>query len=173
MKPERRAKWFRILIYSTIGFAVAFLITSSRYHLLVVNGDSMLPTMEHGEIYIVDELKIPEKGDIVEVILPGDSHASVKRVAYDHTDEYVYMSSDISLLSDTFTGRDRPGMIYAFRSKDDGQAIDRDEKLSLLYTKTYLNKGEYILFGDNRNISEDSHIHGIIFIESINGVILQ
>lgn len=120
----------------------------------------MNPTYNNHNIVILDRLAIPRKGDVVELYFGNDLNPSIKRVAYDHSDKYVYYVTDYFI---------DVGYITTFIDKEDG---DRFPK-SMRAEKLFLGVDEYIVLGDNPGVSYDSRQYGVINRNQIVGVVIQ
>lgn len=108
-----------------------------------VDGDSMYPTLQHGEHMFVEKVsywfRAPARGDVIICYYPGYTESCVKRV--------------IATGGETVEIRD--GLVYV-----DGQPLDE----SAYWTGTVVGDfgpltvpaGEVFVLGDNRNVSKDS-----------------
>jgi len=116
----------------------------------IVNGDSMLPTLENGDYLIIDEVSYysndPERGDVIVFHFPTDeSRYLIKRI--------------IALPEETIQLQGNAITI----TKADGTRVELDEdytNLGASYGTWTLDEDEYFVMGDNRGASSDSRSWG-------------
>lgn len=126
---------------------------------VVVDGNSMKPTYESGNSFIISKVLTPKRGDIVVFRRKTDSGKSdvlVKRV--------------IALPGDTIMIYD--GVVYVNNEPIDEPYIKTKEFVggAIENTEIILNSKEYFVMGDNRNNSVDSRYFGCIKDSDIIGV---
>ena len=154
LKPEIRKPKSKIReLLETVGSAVliAAFIMIFIARAYTVNGDSMLPTLHHGERLLVDKISYrfvePSRGEIIVFKNPSDtSEQFVKRV--------------IGLPGDTIAIIQ--GVVYI-----NDQPIDEDYTLAparIGFSSQVIPKGTYFVLGDNRNNSEDSRFGRVGFL---------
>lgn len=128
-----------LLTYAIIAIAIrTFLFEPVR-----VDGESMLPTLQHGETMFVEKVSYmfgePERGDIIICFYPGYRESCVKRV--------------VGLPGETLTILS--GKVYI-----DGQPLDESEywgDVILSWDMPFtVEEGTVFVMGDNRNASKDS-----------------
>lgn len=154
MSDRRRRNRRRYYRYETITFlimlAVVYLVCVGvvRYvgQKTLVDGSSMSPTLEDGDVLIVDKLSYrfrePERFDVV-----------VFRYLYKENSYYI--KRIIGLPGETVQIKD--GLIYI-----DGQLLEEDFGNAVMTNPGRANQpitlgaDEYFVLGDNRNISSDS-----------------
>lgn len=127
----------------------------------VVSGDSMQPNFETGDYLIIDQLsykfKDPERGDVIIFRYPNDpSKFFIKRIiglpgeTLTIIDENVYITPkntiETTLLDESYTEGFRPS----------------DMSIIIPY-------GEYFVMGDNRLVSSDSRVWGLLDKSFIKG----
>ena len=112
---------------------------------IIVDGDSMSPTLTDGEMMLLNKLGSIERNDIV--VINNEEGYIIKRV--------------IALPGESIECRD--GVIYINDEKyDDNFASKTDD-----FVKQFLNDDEYFVMGDNRFVSMDSRIFGAVTKEEI------
>lgn len=114
---------------------------------IIVDGDSMSPTLTDDEMMLLNKLGSIERNDIV--VINNEEGYIIKRV--------------IALPGESIECRD--GVIYINDEKyDDNFASKTDD-----FVKQFLNDDEYFVMGDNRLVSMDSRIFGAVTKEEILG----
>lgn len=114
---------------------------------IIVDGDSMSPTLTDGEMMLLNKLGSIERNDIV--VINNEEGYIIKRV--------------IALPGESIECRD--GVIYINDEKyDDNFASKTDD-----FVKQFLNDDEYFVMGDNRLVSMDSRVFGAVTKEEILG----
>lgn len=116
----------------------------------VVDGDSMLPTLTHGDNLIVDKLtyrfKDPQRFDII--VFPP----------FQYQEDTYYIKRIIGLPGETVQ-IDENGKIYIngeVLSESYGREIIEPDKRWIAEEPVVLGEDEYFVMGDNRNNSSDS-----------------
>lgn len=139
-------------LYPYIGIViVVVLIRSFLFTPAIVNGSSMEPTLNDKELVIVNKIGIKTSGlkrfDIVTAKYESDT--LIKRViglpneTVEYIDNELYINGE-KVISD-----------LDFQYTHDFKLVTKDD--------------EYILLGDNRNISKDSRVIGAFNIKNIKG----
>lgn len=115
-----------------------------------VSGPSMNPTLKNGNIMILNKLGKIDRFDIV-VITSSKTHDTlIKRV--------------IGLPGETIEVRDGKIYINDKKIKDKyGSGVTKD------FGKIKIQKGEYFVMGDNREVSADSRVFGTFSKKEIKG----
>jgi len=162
-------EWTKALV---IAFALAAIIRYFLFTPIVVDGESMMPTLENGDRMIVNKIgyKIgdlhrfdivvfhaPEKKDYIKRIigLPGDQveykndqlYINGKAIAEPYLQQYKDEITDEGTLTEDFTLVDIPGM----------EQLDK------------IPDGYVFVMGDNRRYSKDSRHIGIVSVDEIIG----
>jgi signal peptidase I len=162
-------EWMKALL---IAFAVAAFVRYFLFTPIVVDGESMMPTLEHGDRMIVNKINYtigepkrfdivvfhaPEKKDYIKRVigLPGDYveykndqlYVNGKKYDEPYLDEYKSEITDGNLTGD-LTLNDIPGV-----------APDVDA----------IPEGYVLVLGDNRRYSKDSRHIGLVAIDEIVG----
>ncbi len=153
-----------LIKFALICFAIVFPIRMFVAQPFVVNGDSMNPTFHNGDYIIVDQLiykfSAPKRGDVVIFRLPDNTKRFlIKRVIGLPGETVKLGTTDITIINtehpDGFvlTAEDEPYISHSF-------AYDKT---------TVLDDDEYLVLGDNRPNSSDSHIWGTLPEKDIVG----
>ena len=146
--------FFPILILVVIA---SYLFNSFLFQLAFVNGSSMSPTMEHGQLLVINKVQdISEyqRGDII--IFDNDGTKLIKRLI-------AFPGETVQIVDNK---------IYINGEKIDDYVEVEMQSYGVLETPTTLKEGEYIFLGDNRNHSYDSRDFGPVKAESIVGRII-
>ena len=143
-------------------FAFWILVSLARTVFLspfMVEGDSMLPTIHNGAIFMVDKISYkygdPQRDDIIVFTLREDpSFFYVKRVIGLPGDN-IHLDSDGVYLVDAFTNkRTKLAEPYVFPEKyQPAQFLSTTNELGQDFT---VPAGKYFVLGDNRQHSKDS-----------------
>lgn len=154
LKPEIRKPKSQIReLLETVGSAVliAAFIMIFIARAYTVNGDSMLPTLQHGERLLVDKISYrftePSRGEIIVFKNPADtSEQFVKRVIGLPGDKVAIIQ----------------GVVYV-----NDQPIDENYTFAparIGFLAQVVPENTYFVLGDNRNNSEDSRFGRVGFL---------
>ena len=154
LKPKLRKPKSQIReLFETIGSAVliAAFIMIFIARAYTVNGDSMLPTLQHGERLLVDKLSYrfiePSRGEIIVFKNPSNtSEQFVKRV--------IGLPGDKVAITQ--------GVVYV-----NDQPIEENYTFAparIGFSPQIVPEGTYFVLGDNRNNSEDSRFGRVGFL---------
>jgi signal peptidase I len=154
LKPEIRKRKSPIrelleTVVSAVLIAAFIMIFIARAY--TVNGDSMLPTLQHGERLLVDKISYrfvePSRGEIIVFKNPADtSEQFVKRV--------IGLPGDKVAISQ--------GVVYV-----NDQPIEENYTCAparIGFSPQIVPEGTYFVLGDNRNNSEDSRFSRVGFL---------
>ncbi|WP_404452428.1 signal peptidase I [Virgibacillus necropolis] len=152
VKHKKKNEWLEWGKAIFIAILLAFFLRSFVFATSIVEGESMVPTLEDGErvifnklIYLVDE---PERGDVVIIKRPIKNY--VKRV--------------IGLPGETVKFRDH--QLYINGEQYEQTFINKE---ALNHTGNFgpieVPENKYFVMGDNRAISKDSR-NGLGFIKA-------
>ena len=131
-----------IVILVVVVLIRTFIVTP-----IIVDGDSMSPTLTDDEMMLLNKLGSIERNDIV--VINNEEGYIIKRV--------------IALPGESIECRD--GVIYINDEKyNDNFASKTDD-----FVKQFLNDDEYFVMGDNRLVSMDSRVFGAVTKEEILG----
>lgn len=146
---ERSAMFNKFYIF-VIGFLLATIAYLQPYRLVVVVGDSMLPTYHTGQILLAKRTAVVNKGDVV-VIKNYDFSTIIKRIKYEPSEKYYYLLSKEEPCMELITDNSYANMTNFYSMFD---------KKHILEMKVPLN--HYYVLGDNFNNSEDSRSFGTV-----------
>ena len=157
------------IIWSWIwSFIVAFIIVGAVYIFLgrpfTVSGASMYPTLHNGDRMILSKIGDINRFDVVVLKAPDENVEYIKRV--------IGMPGDTLEL--------KQGVLYINGKKIEQPFINTealqkqtvfidDFTLQSLTGKTKIPEGKYFVMGDNRGVSRDSRMIGLIDRKAIEG----
>ncbi len=157
------------IIWSWIwSFIVAFIIVGAVYIFLgrpfTVSGASMYPTLHNGDRMILSKIGDINRFDVVVLKAPDENVEYIKRV--------------IGMPGDTLEMKQ--GVLYINGKKIEQPFINTealqkqtvfidDFTLQSLIGETKIPEGKYFVMGDNRGVSRDSRMIGLIDRKSIEG----
>lgn len=155
MKQGKLNKVLRELLETGLYLLLVLIITYLVVHFVgqrtEVDGESMLPTLQHQDQLLVDKISYrfndPERFDIIVFPYPGNT-------------ELRYIKRIIGLPGETVQiGQD--GTIYIngeALTESYGSEIIRQDMIGLAAEPITLGEDEYFVMGDNRNYSRDSRM---------------
>ena len=145
-----------ILEYAIIIIAV-ILFRTFLYSPIRVSGASMVPTLNNGDIMILDKIGYKTKGldrfDIV--VIKYGKEKIIKRVI-GLPGDYIQYENDKLYVNGEYV--DEP---FDRKEMDDFTLEDLGENI--------IPEGKYLVLGDNRPVSKDSRIIGLIDKKDIEG----
>ena len=149
--------WLKaILIALVIVFVVReFIMTPS-----IVNGESMMPNLQHGDRIIISKVTSIERFDEVAFHAPDADENYVKRVI-GLAGDTVRMEDDILYINEK--AYDEP---YLDEFK---QSLNKQQRLTDNFNSVVVPEGKLFVLGDNRQVSRDSRKFGVISEETVIG----
>ena len=148
--------WFRDLVETLLLAAIIFLLVNTLTGRYEIQSISMEPTLHEGQYLIVSKaaywLHPPERGDII-VLDPPNGRSTIP-----------YIKRVIGLPGETIEVRD--GRVWI-----NGIALNEPyiSGPPAYHESVVLGKHEYLVLGDNRNNSSDSHVWGVLPRDNIIG----
>ncbi|BAU27578.1 signal peptidase I [Aneurinibacillus soli] len=160
-KKNEAWEWIKAL---GIAIILALIIRSFLFAPFLVDGSSMMPTLENGERLIVNKLVYhlngPKRGEIV-VFHASATKDYIKRVIATEG-ETVEMKNDQLYINDKPV--DEPYLAqYKLQAKQQGYKLTDD------FPKQKIPAGHVFVMGDNRQNSQDSRIIGPVAIKEMVG----
>lgn len=165
MKKSEYWQWFKTL---AVALLIAFVIRQFFFTPIIVDGQSMMPTLDHENRMIVNKFDYavtePERFDII-VFHAEEGKDYIKRVIGLPGDEIAYKND----------------MLFINDEPLEEQFLDefRDEALSLPLTKDFelnevsefgiIPEDHLFVMGDNRQFSRDSRHIGVVAYDEIVG----
>lgn len=148
-KPKSQIRELLETVGSAVLIAAFIMIFIARAY--TVNGDSMLPTLHHGERLLVDKISYrfvePARGEIIVFKNPSNtSEQFVKRILGVPGDKVAIIQ----------------GVVYI-----NDQPVEEDYTLAparIGFASQIVPEGTYFVLGDNRNNSEDSRFSRVGFL---------
>lgn len=157
-------EWSKALL---IAFGLAAIIRVFLFTPIVVDGESMMPTLEHGDRMIVNKIgynignpgrfdiivfHAPEEKDYIKRIigLPGD------HIAYE--DDQLYINGEP--IDEPYLDEYKQGI---------NGTLTEDFTLEEKINASTIPEGTVFVMGDNRRASKDSRIIGVVPMEEVVG----
>lgn len=140
---EKRKTVLRILLDMAVAAVVTFLLLHVAFRIVVVDGDSMNPTLENGNLILIQCTSNIQRGDIVVCEPDGYNKQLVKRVI-GIAGDVVDINFDTGMVSLNGTLLEEPYTL-------EGTHTNMGTEFPLTVSKDHL-----FLLGDNRNNSHDS-----------------
>lgn len=163
--PKReKLEWLK-----TIGIAVglAILFRMFLFSSYVVDGESMMPTLEDGNLLIINKIEYNitnlERFDVI-VFHANDKDDYVKRVIGLPGDHIEY-KNDILYVNGK---KVLEPFLASYKEKITGK-LTKDFTLKKLINQQTIPKGYIFVMGDNRNGSYDSRHFGLISLDQVVG----
>lgn len=153
-----------------IAFAAAGLIRFFLFAPIVVDGESMMPTLENGDPMIVNKIGNivgePNRSDIV-VFHATEDKDYIKRVIGVPGDHIAYEDDQLYINGET---QDEPYLSSLKAQQNLGSGtLTEDFTLEELTELEVVPEGYVFVLGDNRRNSTDSRIIGLVPIDDIVG----
>ncbi len=167
---KQKSEWFDWVKALLIAFALAFVIRMFFFAPIIVDGPSMLPTLEDRDQMIVNKFKYrfsrPERFDIVVF------HASVKK---DYIKRVIGLPGEHVQVKDNTLYINGEEVEEPFLQKQKEQmkpyqTITNDFKLEdLPGNYEQIPENHVLVLGDNRGNSTDSRMFGVVSMDQVVG----
>ncbi|MFD2308694.1 signal peptidase I [Enterococcus termitis] len=165
-------RWMKAAcFYIVMGGAILFLL---QFHVYVVQGESMDPTLKNGEYLLVNKSVSPKKYDIVTLTVhrgKSNEESYVKRVVGIPGDYVISIDGRLVIM---------PEGSWDFSQKEvtlenlpnNATILDLSDSGRDYFSKiNKIPKGKYFVLGDNHRNSKDSRTFGLISNSMIDGVV--
>ena len=165
-RPTARLHRQLLVLLFVVGLSIPAYFLVSRFVVtaVIVQGRSMMPTLQDGERYYLNRWRYlfvsPQRGDIVVIRDPGHSDFAVKRIVAQPLDWINLRDGQIFI-----NGRRMEEPYLAKNTRTD--APDLQEKW------VQLGADQYYVLGDNRANSEDSRFYGRVQGKDILGLLVK
>lgn len=158
-------EWSKALL---IAFGIAAIIRFFLFTPIVVDGESMMPTLKNGDRMVVNRIGYmvgkPDRFDIVVFHAPEQKNY-IKRVIGLPGDQVEYKNDQLYINGEAIP---EPYLDQYKKEITEGSLTD-DFTLEDITGKDKIPKGYIFVMGDNRRYSKDSRHIGLIAIDEIIG----
>ena len=155
--------WIRTILLAVM---IAFILRAFLFENYIVEGDSMLPTMHHGDRLVVNKFNYqfsePERFDVI--VFHASSHADyIKRIIGLPGDRIEYKEDVLYINGEPY---DEP---FLDEIRQPGETLTYDFTLQQIIGKETVPENSVFVLGDNRRNSTDSRNLGVISFDDIVG----
>ena len=173
------------LMYILLAFVIASLLNIFVFQITRVQGSSMVPTLNHGDLYIISKLgnvtnSYPDYEDIIvidsrseRIRSLGDDFVDILKynaitslIKPSHDDIY-WVKRVIGLPGDTIKMED--GNVYRNGILLEETYVNPAEEPMYMGSEVEIPEGYIWVMGDNRNHSTDSRVIGAVPVENVIG----
>lgn len=156
-----------LIVYTIVALGAALFIRFFIAAPYIVQGDSMLPSFQNLNYLIIDRVSYhvgnPQRGDVIVFDLPQNtSRALIKRVIGLPGETVSIEGNSVSITNGEFP----EGFLLS------EPYLDAYNLGGVSLLRTTLGEDEYFVLGDNRKVSADSRIWGVLPREDIVGRVL-
>lgn len=177
-KNGRDSFWFSALLTECVILALFVFLNAFVFSCVIVSGSSMYPTLENGDVLVMNRVKNPDYGDVVVIdkIKPVNKNGEIsyewliKRVIAKGGDTVDIKDGAVWLKK---IGEDE-FLLLEENYVSDGNATvaeKRGGKNEITEYPYTVPKGEIFFLGDNRGVSMDSRYYGTCKEEDVVGVV--
>ncbi len=167
-QPPKEIIWVEILktlgLSAVLAFGIRTFVAEARY----IPSKSMVPTLQVDDRLIIDKVsyhfKQPQRGDVV-VFMPPDSASMVCTGQRSQPSKDAYIKRVIGLPGEKIEVKQ--GLVFINDSPIKETYLDAVPEYQ--YGPRVVPKDSYLVLGDNRNNSCDSHYWGFVPRENIIG----
>ncbi|CAM3752933.1 signal peptidase I [Alkalicoccus chagannorensis] len=156
-------QWLKVILF---GILIVFVVRSYLFIPIVVDGQSMLPTLEHDNRMIVNkfgyQLQEPDRFDIV-VFHADETQDYIKRVIGLPGDHIRYERDQL------YVDHQPVEEEFLLPYHRDQQPLTHDFQLTEVTGHEVVPEGHVFVLGDNRRHSKDSRHIGFVSFEDIVG----
>ncbi|MGE7918246.1 signal peptidase I [Viridibacillus sp. NPDC093762] len=164
VKAEKNSLWeWTKALFIAVG--LAFIFRFFLFTPIIVEGESMMPTLESGERMIVSKIGQPDRFDII-VFHATEDKDYIKRVIGIPGDHIEYKSDQLYINGQP---HDEPYLNKYKSSLLDGGTLTEDFTLEEYTQMSVIPEGYVFVMGDNRRNSTDSRIIGLVPMNKIVG----
>ncbi|MGE7931482.1 signal peptidase I [Viridibacillus arvi] len=164
VKAEKNSLWeWTKALFIAVG--LAFIFRFFLFTPIIVEGESMMPTLESGERMIVSKIGHPDRFDII-VFHATEDKDYIKRVIGLPGDHIEYRSDQLYINGQP---HDEPYLNKYKSSPLDGGPLTEDFTLEEYTQMSIIPEGYVFVMGDNRRNSTDSRIIGLVPMNKIVG----
>ncbi len=166
-EPNEMWEWGKALI---IAFASVLIIRMFLFAPIVVDGESMMPTLEDGDRMVVNKIDYaisqPERFDVV-VFHATEEKDYIKRIIGIPGDQLAYEDDQLYING---VAQEEP-YLDGFKQQIpfSGFPFTEDFTLEQVTRMDVIPEGHVFVLGDNRRDSTDSRLIGLVPIENITG----
>ena len=158
--PDLKRQLFFLLCLGLLSIVGYYLVSRFVATTVIVQGRSMLPTLQDGDQFILNRLSYlrhsPQRGDLVVVKDPGHLDYAIKRIIGTPSEILHFKGGNVIV-----NGKQ---LIEPYLAPHTETFLpDSWEKLVVL------GKDQYYVLGDNRTRSEDSRYYGPVYRHQILG----
>ncbi len=154
-------EWTKALL---IAVGLAALIRYALFTPIVVDGFSMMPTLNNGDRMIVNKLSKPDRFDIIVFHAP-EQKDYIKRVIGLPGDTVEYVSDTLYVNGKAY---DEP-YLETYKEQTPEGPLTEDFTLEEITGEKTVPEGELFVMGDNRRSSKDSRHIGTISMDKVIG----
>lgn len=145
-------KFFVSCLISLLILVVAYL---QSYKVVVVLGNSMYPTLKHGQIVLAKKVSKFEKGDIV-VFRNDFEEIVIKRILFMPEEYYYFILDSKPYVTELIYDNSYRSILKFYEEYGESHILEHK-----------IPKNEYYVVGDNHNNSDDSRRFGPIYKEQL------
>jgi len=162
--PTLKRQLFHCVCAAVLAVGSYFMATHFVFQSVVVEGDSMKPTLRDSERFLLNRVEYlfrkPQWGDIVVIRDPEDGGLSIKRIVAVEGESVELLGGGVFVDGLRLPeGYLLPGTrTFSYRVYD--------------HEKFACGEGQYFVLGDNRSDSADSRVYGPVPRQNILGVVV-